>query len=381
MIIVTFHIRVLAILAIILLLNILTLLIFFNDSNYNQFAMKPDPECFDQYGQPFDVEPHIHRLHRNISKDNTHAIKPGEKLVNFDKKLRNSHTWLVRAVSRKSQSETMDLLESFLNMLNLHDIGFVMSQGMLLGSYLFHDIIPWDDDLDLFIDLKDVNKLRALFRTEEFNSKYGVHSFHEVDGINMYSKDKLSEDIPPSNTLSCGKGVSTSKKCYQVGKIYSLSSPKAGSEAWNYPFIDFFFVVNNGSHVLNHENWDDIDPIVNKVEDFYPFKLRPYNRFWIPAPQNVRKVLKNQYKDFKCEQSFWDHQNERRNFIHNIFAQRAPCDILKGCYSHVRRRPALDERRYIIAGQLIEELVLGDIVLQSVLLNDAYYSPDDLNLD
>ena len=45
-----------------------------------------------------------------------------------------------------------DLLNITLTVLNRINATYMLYAGSLIGSYRHHDIIPWDDDIDLFID-------------------------------------------------------------------------------------------------------------------------------------------------------------------------------------------------------------------------------------
>ena len=59
-----------------------------------------------------------------------------------------------------------------------------MADGTLLGSYFFHDIIPWDDDMDIMVDYQDYPRLKKAFQNETIWSKYNLCGFH--DSFNEY---------------------------------------------------------------------------------------------------------------------------------------------------------------------------------------------------
>ena len=45
-------------------------------------------------------------------------------------------------------------------------VEFIMCDGTLLGSYVFHGFIPWDDDADVMVNIKEIGKLKRILRYE-----------------------------------------------------------------------------------------------------------------------------------------------------------------------------------------------------------------------
>lgn len=50
----------------------------------------------------------------------------------------------------------------------LHNISYVIGLGSLLGLYGNGDIIPWDDDVDVLVDITQYKKLRAFAEERNF---------------------------------------------------------------------------------------------------------------------------------------------------------------------------------------------------------------------
>ena len=52
-----------------------------------------------------------------------------------------SHPKLTRLLSQQLYNESMSLMKAFLDLCLENNITFIMADGILLGSYFFHDII------------------------------------------------------------------------------------------------------------------------------------------------------------------------------------------------------------------------------------------------
>lgn len=52
-----------------------------------------------------------------------------------------------------NRKHLLDLVGTIVGALREHNMTFMMMGGTLLGSYRHHGLIPWDDDVDLVVDL------------------------------------------------------------------------------------------------------------------------------------------------------------------------------------------------------------------------------------
>ena len=168
----------------------------------------------------------------------------------------------------------MRLLMIIERMCRKHHITFMLADGSLLGSWRHHDIIPWDDDIDVMIPIEEKDRFIGLI-------------------------EKMNETSVKYSTLSSRKGK---RKYY---KISFKNTPSAGSYDWNFPFVDVFLYEKNRTHL-----WQMADPDTTiRVKYIFPLVMRPFGEIWLPAARKPQKIFAfNPYDD--CIGHFWSHKNE-----------------------------------------------------------------------
>ena len=58
--------------------------------------------------------------------------------------------------------ELLELLEVFQRTMTSHNLTFFLQGGTLIGSWRHHGFIPWDDDIDVFMDVEDKPRLKVI---------------------------------------------------------------------------------------------------------------------------------------------------------------------------------------------------------------------------
>ena len=177
---------------------------------------------------------------------------PMKTLVPFNKN--NIET--LQITTEQVPKETHDSLYSMMRTLDLvcdrHQIEYFIAFGTLLGAVREKSIIPWDDDIDLYMKSKDLDKLRRVNM-----DPYFLDYRDRIWRFNLHGKD--------------------------------------------YPYIDIFEVrevrgVMDFTEEENRKRWPECSI---KVEDIYPLKTYTLGPIKLQGPWNSHPILVKTYgKDY-----------------------------------------------------------------------------------
>ncbi len=167
-----------------------------------------------------------------------------------------SHPGIPRAMSEEKYNDYIDLIEALAVLLETANITYGMCDGTLLGSFMMHDMIPWDDDVDMMISRKDMNKTFDVIRGAVQQGEFEAMNFWEPN-TDFGSSE---EQIPPNYA----------KRSHQF-KFYSSDSPHAGKYEWKWPFIDVKFFRDNATHAWLLDKVNCKTSFYTKRTTFYPF--------------------------------------------------------------------------------------------------------------
>ena len=186
------------------------------------------------------------------------------------------------------------LLAHWHTLATFYKIPYVIGCGSLLGQHRNGDMIPWDEDVDVLVDITKFKALQAFGGMRNFKQTYD-DKFHFV-----VQNDFEQKEEDHRRRLSCsGKIVDE-----QIDSC-SFVSPMARL-ILDFTHIDIFpYVISQDQQKVR-----DLDMNADyKLEDFFPFKECVFieTRTW--CPRNIRGVLEAAYDDLeanhKCVKGSW----------------------------------------------------------------------------
>ena len=293
----------------------------------------------------------------------------------------NEHSYIPRFLNQQQHQAAVSLLTLVRDLFRQHNVTFIIHHGTLLGSYMFHDIIPWDDDMDIIVSFRDVNRVRRLLRQPQVAAKLGAVSYTE--SFNLYSQENIVFDADLSRPYGClTNDVTTDNQCLHKFHLYRTDSQKTSMRGIGFPYIDVKFYTENSTHIWPLDR--KLDGYTFMRRDFYPLVFRPLFNEWFPAPKHTHKWLKCKFAQFKCSSKWYSHHSQSI-----AIGYHSKCSSVKSCYPYVQRLPYCSscERRDDDDDddsngmmQTMEQLRIGDDVIHQVVSEEEYLPLEPLTL-
>ena len=183
----------------------------------------------------------------------------------------NSKCYDIMITDKKVINDLYDIMEGFDKAANEVQLPYVACAGTLLGAIRHNKIIPWDDDLDIIVDVDDIDKLT-----------------HEVFPL-LY---KMGFTI----------------QLHSITKYYRVMK-----EGTIHPFMDIFLYSKNGKYLKpRSRHYSLMYPKERKlpIDMIYPIKRYKLGDIEISGPAKPREYLKKIYSPKVFDEiagTFFDH--------------------------------------------------------------------------
>ena len=245
----------------------------------------------------------------------THSHIPFEEPKKNPPEFRNAITITQRAI-------LFDLTVKLTVMCNLLNITYFMYGGTLLGSYRHHDLIPWDDDVDLIVDRR--------YRDKLYNSLITLPDDYHV----MRAGSRL--------------------------KFFSKGSKRTSRYPWKWPYVDVSFFSQNSTHIW--DNSKEFSKYIYNKDIVFPLHPRPFGDIYLNSPRDAFANLLHTYKNADCSTHFYSHKYE----VNSRKRISIPCKGLANIVPFVHRSPSERGVR--------ETLMVGPVSLHSIIVEEPSYA-------
>ena len=323
-----------------------------NGTNHNSVINRGPNRSNTRCAKQTETKPSTPRKHRLLKTGSSHCADIN--VIKRHVKWNSSSTWLShlhlpRVITKQEYDSYMKLVSHVSRLFESANITLVMSGGTLLGSYMFHNMIPWDDDLDLWMPYRDVPKVKRLFKNETLRKTLQICSWGPLSISDEYEFNTLSKfsNNTPAEHYYRVRSTDTDTVSKHFFKIFYTHTKAATKMVWKWPFLDIAVFNEDRDYVRFCEQGLQLP-----LNVFYPLIKRPLGSNMLMAPRDTRYVLLQQFRNFRCISSSYSHRKEMRT-CQKI---RIECQKLWSHYPQVWSEP----KSY---GQL-ETLMLGNKTLQ-----------------
>lgn len=242
---------------------------------------------------------------------------------------------------KESKKELVKMLEYFDSLCRKNDIKYSLIGGSMIGAVRHKGMIPWDDDIDIILDIENFNKLIKAFKNESNETytlyHYGVSNsfffpFCKLINNNTYVEEKTEHldvedyglflDIFTYNYTSNNKYFRFFHfKCIKfINSLLSLTDPNASGISYKTKmfrylkiiiskFLGTRFLHRVQSMIINKYNNGNTDYVVSNWP-VYGYKKEIQNS------NDIKKYVDIEFDGIKS-MIFENYDNILRNTFNN----------------------------------------------------------------
>jgi len=229
-------------------------------------------------------------------------------------------------LNRSQRATQLKMLGAVTNALTANNVTFWMDGGTLLGSYRHHNLIPWDDDVDLV--LRGSQKSRARRAIKALAPAYKLY---------------VEKDPAPSSKLAW--------------RVYAgNASVPVTRKRFRFPTVNLIFYAQNATHVWLEPH--NLSGAVWRRETVFPLHQRPFGMYWLPAPCSTQTYLIKEFDTEAIDICKSPKKSHRRDV--ELRQISVPCQML--------RRIPLVNRKHNGTGPVTETLLRGEKIIHQYVI-------------
>lgn len=239
---------------------------------------------------------------------------------------------------REAQKRMLEMLIFLDKICKENNIDYFIAFGTLLGAVRHRGFIPWDDDLDVYIDYKSIKKLRKIINSSDCG--YVIQDYSTDKGFVRYYnviRDLDSEYIKPEFIHNQRKyrGLQIDLFPFEYGVIERLKSFVAKSMGFNEKYLlskhkflsglifkvtrnIFIPIFKKIGYTFGDKNsislgYEGVSPGYKyKVNDIFPLKPIEFEGYSVLGPNNPIKVLIEDYGEGYMDLPGEEHRDNHK---------------------------------------------------------------------